>query len=58
MLHHLCDLSVEDVAAETNSPVGTVKARLARGRMALSHLLGDDEAMLGNPANGQEVPRV
>ena len=41
VLHHLCDLSVEDVARETGAPVGTVKARLSRGRTALSVLLTD-----------------
>ncbi|MDQ3485071.1 MAG: SigE family RNA polymerase sigma factor, partial [Actinomycetota bacterium] len=40
-LHHLCDLSVADVAAETGVPVGTVKARLSRGRAALASLLTD-----------------
>lgn len=42
VLHHLCDLSVADVAVETGVPVGTVKARLSRGRTALAALLGDD----------------
>jgi RNA polymerase sigma-70 factor (ECF subfamily) len=42
VLHHLCDLSVEDVARETGAPIGTVKARLSRGRRALSALLGVD----------------
>ena len=42
VLHHLCDLSVEQVADETGSPTGTVKARLARGRAALALLLSDD----------------
>jgi RNA polymerase sigma-70 factor (ECF subfamily) len=42
VLHHLCDLSVEDVARETGAPVGTIKARLSRGRRALSALLGVD----------------
>ena len=41
VLHHLCDLSVTDVALETGAPVGTVKARLARGRAALANLLQD-----------------
>ena len=41
VLHHLCDLSVEQVAAETGAPVGTVKARLSRGRTALAALLTD-----------------
>jgi len=44
VLHHLCDLSVADVAAETGVPVGTVKARLSRGRAALAGLLDGDRA--------------
>lgn len=44
VLHHLCDLSVAEVAAETGAPAGTVKARLSRGRAALSVLLSTDEA--------------
>ncbi|HUC58946.1 MAG TPA: SigE family RNA polymerase sigma factor [Streptosporangiaceae bacterium] len=35
VLYHLCDLTVEQIAAETGVPAGTVKARLARGRAAL-----------------------
>lgn len=41
VLHHLCDLSVEQVAHETGAPVGTVKARLSRGRAALAQLMSD-----------------
>lgn len=41
VLHHLCDLSVADIALETNAPSGTVKARLARGRATLAVLLAD-----------------
>lgn len=41
VLHHLCDLPVEQVALETGAPVGTVKARLSRGRTALAHHLTD-----------------
>jgi RNA polymerase sigma-70 factor (ECF subfamily) len=41
VLHHMCDLPVAEVAAETGVPVGTVKARLSRGRAALQSLLGD-----------------
>jgi RNA polymerase sigma-70 factor (ECF subfamily) len=41
VLHHLCDLSVADIALETGAPVGTVKARLSRGRTALAALLSD-----------------
>ncbi len=39
VLHHLCDMSVEEVAAATGAAVGTVKARLSRGRAALARLL-------------------
>lgn len=42
VLHHICDLSVAEVAADTGVPVGTVKARLSRGRAALQTLLRDD----------------
>ncbi len=41
ILHHLCDLPVEEVAVEVGAPTGTVKARLSRGRAALRDLLGD-----------------
>ncbi len=41
VLHHLCDLPVAEVAAEVGAPVGTVKARLSRGRNALQSLLDD-----------------
>lgn len=40
VLHHMCDLSIEDVAAETGSTVDAVKSRLARGRAALASALG------------------
>ena len=40
VLHHLLDLPVEQVAAEMGVPVGTVKSRLARARVALTPLLG------------------
>jgi RNA polymerase sigma-70 factor (ECF subfamily) len=38
-LHHLCDLSLNQVAEAVGAPVGTVKARLSRGRAALAILL-------------------
>jgi RNA polymerase sigma-70 factor, ECF subfamily len=41
VLHHLCDLPVDAVAAETGVPTGTVKARLSRGRAALAALLSE-----------------
>jgi RNA polymerase sigma-70 factor (ECF subfamily) len=39
VLFHLCDLSIDMVAAETGAPTGTVKARLSRGRTALREIL-------------------
>jgi RNA polymerase sigma-70 factor (ECF subfamily) len=36
VLHHLVGLPVAEVAKETQVPVGTVKARLVRGRRALA----------------------
>jgi RNA polymerase sigma-70 factor, ECF subfamily len=42
-LHHLADLPVHEVAEAVGVPVGTVKARLSRGRAALAELLTDRE---------------
>ena len=42
-LHHLADLTVNEVADTLNVPTGTVKARLSRGRAALSTLLVKEE---------------
>ena len=47
VLHHLVDLSVEQVAAETGVPTGTVKTRLARGRSALAPLLHEQSLSTG-----------
>lgn len=44
VLYHLCDLSIEQIAAETGAPIGTVKARLARGRAALQPHLSEAAA--------------
>jgi RNA polymerase sigma-70 factor (ECF subfamily) len=40
VLHELQDLPVEEVAAVLGLPVGTVKSRLHRGRVALARALG------------------
>jgi RNA polymerase sigma-70 factor (ECF subfamily) len=50
VLHHLCEMSVEEVAAEVGAPVGTIKTRLARGRAALAELLGESA-----PTGGDRV---
>lgn len=42
VLHYLLDMSVEDIAHETQRPVGTIKTNLARGRAALAELLRVD----------------
>lgn len=41
VLHHLCDLDVAAVAAETGTGVSAVKSQLARGRRALAELLDE-----------------
>ncbi len=43
VLHHLGDLSVEQVAAETGASVSAVKAQLVRGRTALAQILGNSD---------------
>ena len=48
VLHHIADLSVQDVAREVGVPEGTIKARLSRGRAALAALLAEpDEPAAG-----------
>lgn len=42
VLHHLVGLSVDQVASQTDTPTGTVKARLSRGRAALARLLSEE----------------
>lgn len=42
VLHHLCDMPVADVAVVVDAPVGTVKARLSRGRATLQSLLAEE----------------
>ena len=43
VLHHLCDLSIAEIAQEVGAPAGTVKARLSRGRAALVPFLIDTQ---------------
>jgi RNA polymerase sigma-70 factor, ECF subfamily len=49
VLHHLADMSVHEVAETLGVPVGTVKARLSRGRALLADLIGDREPTSGQP---------
>jgi len=48
VLHHLADMSVHEVAEALGVPVGTVKARLSRGRAMLAGMLDEraDEVAL------------
>lgn len=43
VMHHLCDMPVDDIAAEIGAPTGTIKARLSRGRQALARLLHSEK---------------
>jgi RNA polymerase sigma-70 factor (ECF subfamily) len=44
VLHHLVDLSVEQVAEQLGTPSGTVKVRLVAGRRRLARLLDGEQA--------------
>jgi RNA polymerase sigma-70 factor, ECF subfamily len=48
VLHHIADMSVQEVAEQLGVPVGTVKARLSRGRALLAELLHDGAPTLAN----------
>ena len=43
-LHYIGDLSIEQIAHETNTPAGTIKARLHRGRAQLAAALRHEES--------------
>jgi RNA polymerase sigma-70 factor (ECF subfamily) len=55
VLHHLVGLPVSEIAQQAGVSVGTVKARLSRGRQALAPHLSD--AAPGFGIHGQEAPR-
>jgi RNA polymerase sigma-70 factor (ECF subfamily) len=57
VLHHLVGLSVEEVAHRTASPVGTVKARLHRGRAALATVIGELDPAPTSTENPAPSPR-
>jgi RNA polymerase sigma-70 factor, ECF subfamily len=47
VMHHMLDVPIPEIAAELALPIGTVKARLFRGRAALATLLADLEVVAG-----------
>jgi RNA polymerase sigma-70 factor, ECF subfamily len=49
ILHDVQDLAYDDIAEALGIPVGTVKSRLHRGRVALAELLGEPERGRGAP---------
>jgi RNA polymerase sigma-70 factor (ECF subfamily) len=53
VLHHLADMSVYEVAEALGVPVGTVKARLSRGRTILAKLLSE---LADEPARPAAAP--
>ena len=61
VLHHLADLPVAEVAAETGASVSAVKQQLVRGRAALAVSLADERLVAGfssrvERAGGEEQP--
>jgi RNA polymerase sigma-70 factor, ECF subfamily len=53
VLHHIADMSVQEVAEQLDVPVGTVKARLSRGRALLAELLHDGAPKLATGRSTQ-----
>jgi RNA polymerase sigma-70 factor, ECF subfamily len=58
VLYHVADLSIDEIAVEVGVPVGTVKARLARGRRALAPLVSDFDDEPGHGARAGRPPRT
>ena len=46
-LHYIADLSIDRIARETQTPAGTIKARLHRGRAQLAQTLRTEESHHG-----------
>jgi RNA polymerase sigma-70 factor (ECF subfamily) len=51
-LHYLLDMPVNEIAATTGTPAGTVKARLSRARTALARLLDEDDQETSDVTSG------
>ena len=58
ILHDVQDLAYDDIAEALGIPVGTVKSRLHRGRVALAELLAEPERGRGggHPSRPREEP--
>ncbi|MFB7476877.1 SigE family RNA polymerase sigma factor [Kitasatospora sp. NPDC056184] len=55
VLFHLCDLSLQQVAEETGAAIGTIKARLSRGRAALAEHLRDEPKAGSAPRSAERM---
>ncbi|HEY7174954.1 MAG TPA: RNA polymerase sigma factor [Micromonosporaceae bacterium] len=55
VLHHIADMSVQEVAEQLGVPVGTVKARLSRGRALLADLLHEAAPTAAVPTSAAPV---
>ncbi|WP_431683675.1 SigE family RNA polymerase sigma factor [Kitasatospora sp. KL5] len=55
VLFHLCDLSVQQIADEAGTAVGTIKARLSRGRAALAEHLRDEPDAGSTPRHSERT---
>lgn len=42
VFHYLCELTVDEIGRQLRVPVGTVKARLSRGRSHLAQLMAEE----------------
>jgi len=51
-LHYLLDMPVNEIAATTGTPAGTVKARLSRARTALARLLDEHDQETSDVTSG------
>lgn len=58
VLHYVADLTVEQIAAETGAPPGTIKSRLARGRNALAPLVSEFDDALSGRRRADKVTRT
>jgi len=54
-MHDVHDMAYEDIAGALGIPVGTVKSRLHRGRVALAEELGEGERGRGHRRPGSNV---